>query len=399
MQVDLSRFLPVLGVLLIGVSACDKDSSPTQPSPGPCTFSLSASSLSFVASGGSGSVTITAASHCTWTAASDRGWMAITSGASGTGNGTVNVSLSANANTAERTGTLTIAAQSVAVRQDGVTPCTIEIAPANASFTKDGASGTFSVSAAAQCEWTAASNAAWLTVTAGGQGSGNGAVSYSLERNRDLTSRTAGIAVAGRTFTVTQAADTAPAPVCDYSVSPVEFTPCMSAGYDLVTTVTTQQGCTWTAEPDASWISLIGGRTGTGSGTVTFRVSDNYDAPRQSVVKVRWPTVTAGQNVRVLQAGCLYAVSTSAISIAAAGGSGRFDVVQQSVPNTCGGATQDRCTWTAQADVPWITVTTAMPRAGDNPVSFTVAANPTTAARSGRITVRDKVVQITQAGQ
>ena len=36
---------------------------------------------------------------------------------------------------------------------------------------------------------------------------------------------------------------------------------------------------------------------------------------------------------------------------------------------------------------------------GDNQVSFTVAANATTTARTGRITVRDKVVLITQAGQ
>ena len=67
--------------------------------------------------------------------------------------------------------------------------------------------------------------------------------------------------------------------------------------------------------------------------------------------------------------------------------------------NRCGGATQDRCVWSAVADVPWITVTTGMPRTGDNPVSFTVGANPATDARVGTITVRDKVVLITQAGR
>jgi hypothetical protein len=40
-----------------------------------------------------------------------------------------------------------------------------------------------------------------------------------------------------------------------------------------------------------------------------------------------------------------------------------------------------------------------MPQAGDNRVSFSVASNPTATARTGRITVRDKVVQITQNGQ
>ena len=114
---------------------------------------------------------------------------------------------------------------------------------------------------------------------------------------------------------------------------------------------------------------------------------------------VRWPTATAGQNTQVSQAGCNYAVSTSSISLAAVGGTGQFNVIQASDPITCGGPLQDACRWTAQADVPWITITTSMPQAGDNPVGFTVAANPGTSPRTGRITVRDKVVQITQSGQ
>ena len=173
----------------------------------------------------------------------------------------------------------------------------------------------------------------------------------------------------------------------------------MSAPYNLTATITTQQGCTWTANPDASWITLDGGQSGTGSGTISFRVSDNWDAPRQGVIMVRWPTPTAGQNVRVLQAGCLYAVSTTAVSVGAAGGPGRFDVIQQSVPNTCGGPLQNACRWNAQSDVSWITITTTMPQAGDNPVSFTVAPNDSTSARTGVITVRDKSVRITQSGR
>jgi len=114
---------------------------------------------------------------------------------------------------------------------------------------------------------------------------------------------------------------------------------------------------------------------------------------------VRWPTPTAGQNIRVAQAGCLYAVSRSAFSFTSSGGAGSFDVIQQSDPNTCGGATQDRCVWTAQSDVPWITITGSMPRSGDNPVAFTVATNDGSASRVGTITVRDKVVVITQAGR
>ena len=69
--------------------------------------------------------------------------------------------------------------------------------------------------------------------------------------------------------------------------------------------------------------------------------------PADRGLPFRWPTPTAGQNVRLAQAGCLYGVSRSSFNIPATGGSGTFDVLQQSDPNTCGGATQDRCVWSA----------------------------------------------------
>ena len=111
---------------------------------------------------------------------------------------------------------------------------------------------------------------------------------------------------------------------------------------------------------------------------------------------VRWPTPTAGQNIRVEQAGCVYGLSQASFTVAAAGGPGSFNVVQESQPGTCGGPLQDRCVWTAKSDVSWITVTTSMPRTGDSAVAFTVAANAGS-SRAGHVTVRDQVVTITQS--
>jgi len=91
-------------------------------------------------------------------------------------------------------------------------------------------------------------------------------------------------------------------------------------------------------------------------------------------------------------------VSRSSFGFVAGGGSGTFDVLQQSDPTECGGALQDRCVWTAQSNVPWIVVTSPMPRSGDDRVAFTVAANTASTARSGTITVRDQVVSVTQSG-
>jgi hypothetical protein len=83
--------------------------------------------------------------------------------------------------------------------------CTFSIAPASASYPAGGGGGDVSVTAAAGCPWTASSNAAWITVTSGLSGSGNGSVSYSIApytgkpKNRNGT-----ITIAGRTFTVKQ---------------------------------------------------------------------------------------------------------------------------------------------------------------------------------------------------
>lgn len=389
--------LAVIIALGIAATGCSSKNSPTEPPPA-CTFSLSASSLAVTAAGGSNSIGVVTAARCSWTAASDRGWMSITGGASGTGPGSVRVDLSANTSESARTGTLTIAGLAVAVVQEGRAPCVIAISPGGASYTKDAATGSFAISTADACPWSAVSSASWLAITSGSPGSGNGTVSYSLERNRDIANRTATIAVGNQTFTVNQAGDP-PAVNCEYSVTPVEINACMSVPNQLTAAITTQPGCTWTANSDSSWLTVIGNSSGSGSAIVSFRVTDNWDAPRLGNVLLRWPTPTAGQNVRVRQAGCRYAVSVASFDIAGAGGTGRFDVIQQSDPLECGGATQDRCVWTAQADVPWITVTTSMPQAGDNPVSFSVAANDSTLPRTGRIVVRDKTVVITQAGR
>ena len=377
-------------------SACN-DSSPTQPSPPACTYTLSKSSLSSAAAGGSDSVAVTTAAQCTWSASSDRGWLSITSGASGTGPGTVTVNLSENTATSPRTGTLTIAGIAVAVTQAAAAAqqCSYTLDPTTATWGADGGSRTFAVVTTSPCAWAARSNASWIRVTGGLQGSGNGTVSYTVEPNAAASARTGTITAADLTFTISQAGA---ALNCEYAVSPVRFDPCMSVGYEMTATVSAPQGCSWTAAPDASWITLTSPASGNGSGVVSFRVSENWELPRQGNVMVRWPTPTAGQNVQVAQAGCRYAVSATSIGIAAAGGTGRFDVIQQSDPYTCGGPLQDACLWTAEADVPWITITSSMPRRGDDPVNFTVAAN-TGPARSGTIRVRDQVVVVNQAGQ
>jgi hypothetical protein len=395
MRVRCFVLILVVSAASIGIVGCG-DGSPTEPTP-VCSYAISSASAAFASDGGTGSVAVAVAAGCAWTAAVTGSWITITSGSSGSGPGTVAYSVAPNPATEPRSGSLAMGGQTHAIAQQGrpATACSYELSPGSAEFGKDAATGTFSVTAPNDCAWTSTSSASWLVVSSGNEGSGNGTVSYAVARNLDVVARTATITVVNKTFTVRQSGDIGG---CQYSVAPVDLSSCMPAG-NLTANVTTQAGCSWTVAPSASWLTVSSGSSGTGSGIITIAFSENYDAPRDGIVMVRWPTPTAGQNIRLAQAGCVYAVSRSAFNVTAIATSGTFDVIQESVPNTCGGATQDRCIWSAVSDASWITVTSAMPRAGDNPVNFTVAANASSVPRVGRITVRDKTVTITQAGR
>lgn len=87
-----------------------------------CTFVLSRTVLSVGASGGTSTITVTTSATCSWTARSNSAFITLTGGSTGTGTGTVTFTVGANTGAA-RSGTLTIAGQTVTVNQDaGSTP-------------------------------------------------------------------------------------------------------------------------------------------------------------------------------------------------------------------------------------------------------------------------------------
>lgn len=85
--------------------------------------------------------------------------------------------------------------------------CTFTIAPASQTIPSGGGTGTIGVTAsAAGCTWTAVSAAPWVSITSGGNGTGNATVGYSAGANATGAARTGTINVAGHIFTVTQPA-------------------------------------------------------------------------------------------------------------------------------------------------------------------------------------------------
>lgn len=85
----------------------------------PCTFTLSTTSVSVPASGGSATVNITTTGSCNWTSISNDGFIVLTGPSSGSGNGSISFTLGPSIGAA-RTGTLTVAGQTVTVSQAAV---------------------------------------------------------------------------------------------------------------------------------------------------------------------------------------------------------------------------------------------------------------------------------------
>lgn len=343
-----------------------------------CVSAISPQSRAFASTGGTGSFTVSAISTCNWSAQSASAWITITAGANGPGSKTLKYSVTANTSTASRSGVIIVGNFQHTVTQAGAT-CGYSISPAGQSFSSSGGSGSVGVTAAAGCAWTAISNAGFITITAGAAGSGSGSVSFLVAANPSSSSRSGTLTVADQTFTVTQSGVGGG---CSFGIAPTSqnFT---SAGGSGAVTVTTQTGCAWTAASNAAFITITGGSSGSGSGTVSFFVAANSSSPRSGTLTI------AGQTYLVTQDGgvtCAYTIDPINKIFGRAGGSGTVTV-------TAGAG----CQWTAVSNVGWITLTGSAAGSGNGTFGYTVLVNTSGTSRTGTVTIAGKTLTIKQS--
>ena len=342
----------------------------------PCSSSISPGSVSVGGGASNGNVTVTAVSGCAWTATSGAAWLTITAGGGGTGNGVVSYAVAANTTTAQRQGNLSIAGQTFTVTQ--AAGCTYSITPTATNVASGASTGNVAVSAGASCQWSAASSAAWISITGGASGSGPGTVSYSVAANTGTTSRTGSATIAGQTFSVTQ--DGVP---CNYTLNPVSATLGPAAGSGTVG-VTAQTGCSWTAASGAAWITVTSGASGSANGQVGFSVTANpTTSSRSGAITI------GGRPFNVTQTGqsCTYSISPVNTSVSASAATGNFNVTALT-----------GCAWTATSSGSWITITSGATGSGNGPVGYSIAANPNVASRTGSISVGGQTYTVNQAG-
>lgn len=188
------------------------------------------------------------------------------------------------------------------------TSCSPTFAASVATFAAAANTGSVDVLAGSACAWTASSsNTAWLTISQGATGTGNGRVYYSLTNNTGSL-RGANIALnSGAVHTVTQSASTTTGGIanCTYSVYPTSL-PTANAGGDTITfNVSTQPGCTWTATTDTAWASVLTSYF-SGSGSTAVSLLANAASSTRSV-----NALVAGVTVPIVQAGTVVPTSGS----------------------------------------------------------------------------------------
>ncbi len=335
---------------------------------GGCSYGLSSTGASVPGAGGTGTVGVTSAAGCAWTAASNANWISITGGASGSGGGTVSFTASAQ-NGPARSGTLTIAGLTFTVTQGDA--CSFAVSPAQNTVAAGGGAVTFSVTTSSGCRWGASTATSWLSVPSGAGGTDDGSVQVTASANAG-PARSGTVTVAGRTVTVNQAGG------CAYTIAPTSQAAGSGSGTGSVA-VTAGAGCGWTAASSASWLVVSSGASGSGNGTVHYAIDANTGAARSATLTIGGRTFTVTQ-----ASGCSYAIAPSSQTVPGPGGDGTVNVTASA-----------GCTWTSASNVPWARITLGATGTGSGPVQFTADPN-TGAARSGTLTVAGQTFSLSQ---
>jgi hypothetical protein len=146
-------------------------------------------------------------------------------------------------------------------------------------------------------------------------------------------------------------------------------------------------GCAWQAQSDAPWLTITGGASGSGDGTISYAVAANPGLT-QRIGRI---TATGDQDFTVTQLGivCQFTLTPSPPTVPFTGGAASITVVVNAAV----------CPWTAAVSpaATWITITAGAAGTGNGTVALSFAANPTAQPRVGTVTVGTATVTFTQA--
>ena len=265
--------------------------------------------------------------------------------------------------------------------------CNIVLSSSSISLPGIGGTGSFTFTVNSGCPWEIASPASFVTVQSPLAGFGNGTVNYTAALNQyTYSGQTATITVNGgaltagaNVFTVNEAAGSCTAPV--FGTSMVNIA---GAGGIHDVSVGLPSNCAWNVSNNLPWITLSNSVDSEGSGTLSIYAAPNSYSQRQGTITL------ATMPISIVQTGgsCSLSLTSHETSVAA-------QITGGAVSFTTGGT----CAWAAYSNVSWIQVNSnSTSGQGNGSVSFVVAGNPGTAARTGSLLIGDQTYQVMQAG-
>jgi hypothetical protein len=212
-----SLLFPALAAVALalgcGSSAVTSVTSPTVADTR-CQPSLDNGAMTFAAAGGTGTIAVSVARECAWSASSTANWIAITAGAIGQGDGTVAFRVSENSDPNTRRASISVGSQRADIGQ-AAAPCTYTVSSPPASFNPAGDRAVLDVRTQGGCAWQAQADADWAVVQPA-SGTGTGEVTVSVDANHG-DARTVTVTVAAERITFTQPGTSTPPPPDDGS--------------------------------------------------------------------------------------------------------------------------------------------------------------------------------------
>ena len=355
-----------------------------------CTYSLSPTNrFSGFGVSASNSIKVTTRDGCSWSVQNTNSWVSLIFGAGGgTSTGVVAYALAENRTNAPRFGFITVAEQTFAITQWG-TNCSYILSATSRAHTAISETGTVTVTTASGCPWNVINTNPWVTITSLPATAGSGTLGYRVDANANFVPRSGTLEIAGSIFTLTQAA-------CSLDLSPATRTHGSSLELGTVT-VNTAPGCGWTVVNTNSWVTIIGGASGLGSGSFTYSVASNpLGSPRTATLQIGARTFTITQ----LGVFCAYQLTINGLTAEQILGEGteleafHGEGAEVGVVEV---ATGLGCPWTVDNPIPWVSIIAGANGSGNATMVYSVQANPGN-PRAGFMTIAGQSFQVNQLG-
>ncbi len=156
--------------------------------------------------------------------------------------------------------------------------CGFSASPAVFSISGTGGTGTVGLSTSTGCQWSAVSQAPWISITSGASGVSNGNIGFTVAANPSTIPRSGTVQLGNSSSSTALTVDQGGA--CCYSLygangSPIQTVALPSSGGTYTVSVYAGAGCVWSAVSNASWLTISAGASGTGSGSFSLTATPN----------------------------------------------------------------------------------------------------------------------------